>query len=161
MRFIAYLIIVSLFLAGPPSALAQSEKIFKTRYAEIHYAEDKDINDFIWHLGGHKLELMRDTVLAQNQVDRIIERVEAILDMWPKNFSIKIDLHRHKLEPNRVAYYDNKNGSIHISIDHATDGVLAHEIAHAVIHRYFSSPPPSKVQEILTQYVDRYLWSDY
>ena len=40
-------------------------------------------------------------------------------------------------------------------------GVLAHEVAHAIINQYFAVPPPSKVQEILSQYVDKHLWGDY
>jgi hypothetical protein len=135
--------------------------MFNTKYAAIHYYEDKDINDFIWHLGGKKFEFSSDVGLAQNRIDRIIERVETILDMWPKSFSINIYLQRGDLELNKVAFYNNKTKSIYVSIDNVSDGVFAHEVAHAIINQYFSSSPPSKTQEILTQYVDKYLWSDY
>jgi hypothetical protein len=46
-------------------------------------------------------------------------------------------------------------------VDNVSDGVFAHEIAHAVIYKYFPRPPSSTAQEVLTQYVDKYLWSDY
>ena len=81
--------------------------------------------------------------------------------MWPQNFNIDIYLHRGELQLNKVAYYEHKTKTIQISIDNVSDGVFAHEVAHAIISQYFSSPPPSKAQEILTQYVDKYLWSDY
>jgi hypothetical protein len=81
--------------------------------------------------------------------------------MRPKNFKVKIYLAGELLGPNRVAYYQYRTKEIHVSVHLVTDGVLAHEIAHAVIDRYFATPPSSKVQEILTQYVDRHLWSDY
>lgn len=148
-------------MSSPFLALAQSEKVFKTKYSTVYYVADKDLSDFIWRIGGTRFEFSTDTNLAQNRIDRIIERVETILDMWPKNFNIDVYLHKEELQPNKVAYYEYKTKSIHASIDNVSDGVFAHEIAHAVISQYFSSPPPSKAQEILTQYVDKYLWSDY
>ena len=144
-----------------PSSAQDYNKIFRTKYTTIHYERDEDIGNFTWRLGGQRLELPQDTALANSRIDKVIERVEAILDMQPKNFNVDIYLHRGKLEPNRVAYYENRAKSIHISIENSSDGVLAHEIAHAIVNQHFSVPPPSKVQEILTQYVDKYLWSDY
>ena len=73
------------------------------------------------------MELPQDTALANSRIDKVIERVETILDMQPKNFNVDIYLHRGKLEPNRVAYYENRAKSIHISIENSSDGVLAHE----------------------------------
>jgi len=137
------------------------EHEFNTKYTKIHYSQEKDINDFIWKIGGQKIEFSEDSGLASNRVDRIIEKVETILDMYPKNFRVNIYLYRGPIEPNKAAFYDYKTKSIHISVEYATDGVLAHEAAHAVINQHFNPPPPSKVQEILTQYVDKYLWSDY
>ena len=160
-RFAIYLIILSAFLYNPQSLFGQTENTFKTKYVTIYYAQDKDINDFIWRLGGGRSEFSGNTGLASNRVDRIVERVETILDMIPKNFKINIYLHRDALSANKIAYYDHKTRSVHIVVDYATDGIVAHEIAHAVINQYFASPPPSKIQEILTQYVDKYLWSDY
>lgn len=177
-RLVIYVISLSIYLYYPLEAFSQSDpstelgisaeqsrsanKIFKTRYATIYYAQDNDIDDFIWRLGGQRFEFSADTGFAKNRVDRIVERVEAILDMQPKNFKINIYLHRRALTgPHRLAFYEHKTRSIHISIDYASDGMVAHEIAHAIINQYFISSPPSKIQEILTQYVDKYLWSDY
>lgn len=160
MRIFTYLTILAV-LAYPASIFAQTEKIFKTNHAAIYYKEDKDLSDFLWRISGQRLEPLLDDNFAKTRVDRIVERVETILDMRPKNFHIDIYLHREELTLNRVAYYEHKTKSIHAAVDNVSDGVFAHEIAHAVISQYFSSPPPSKAQEILTQYVDKYLWSDY
>lgn len=119
------------------------------------------MDDFIWRLGGQRLEFLNDRRLASNRVDRIVERVEDILDMRPKGLKFNIYLHRGQMEESKVAFYDYKTKAIHVSIDYISDGIIAHEIAHVVINKYFVSPPPSKIQEILTQYVDKYLWSDY
>jgi hypothetical protein len=155
------LTILGLLLINPSLAFSESEKTLNTKYAAIHYAEDKDLSDFIWRIGGLRFEFSRDTNLVEARIDRIIERVETILDMWPKDFKIDIYLHREELNFNKTAYYSHPTNSIHASIDNISDGAFAHEIAHAVICQYFSSPPSSKAQEILTQYVDKYLWSDY
>lgn len=133
----------------------------KTKYSVVHYASDEDIDDFIWRLGGQRLEFVNDPQLASNRIDRIINRVEAILDMWPENFTVHLYLHRGALAPNEVAFYEHKTKALNISVDYASDGVLAHEVAHAIINQYFATPPPSKVQEILSQYVDKHLWGDY
>lgn len=147
---------------GDPSALpAPNEKILKTKYSVVHYTNDEDIDDFIWRLGGQRLEIVNDPALASSRIDRIISRVEAILDMWPENFTVHLYLHRGALKPNEVAFYEHKTKALNISVDYASDGVLAHEVAHAVINQYFAVPPPSKVQEILSQYVDKHLWGDY
>lgn len=155
----AVLLVLPLF---PREALSQPEQSLRTNYTTIYYDNHNDLDDFIWRLGGQRLDFSLDISPATNRVDRIVERVQAILDMRPDNFRVDIRLHRGPLEgENRIAYYESRPRVIHISVDYATDGVLAHEIAHAVVIRYFSTPPPQKIQEILTQYVDKYLWSDY
>jgi hypothetical protein len=57
-----------------------------------------------------------------------------------------------------VAFYSHRSRTIAVSIDDITDRIFAHEIAHAVICAYFVTPPPSAMQEILAQHVDKNLW---
>ena len=161
-RFLCCLLLASVFSCyDSPSASAAEPGTFKTRFTTVYYSDEKDMNDFMWRLGGEKQALPAHKELASNLIDRLVERVEAILDMRPKNFKINIYLHRGVLGSDRVAFYEHKTKSIHISVDYATDGVLAHEIGHAVINYHFSTPLPDKMQEILAQYVDKYLWNDY
>src|SRR3989338_8386207 len=143
-------------LNNTQTLFAENTKTFKTRYTTVYYAEEKDLNDFLWRLGGGKYEFSENIDLASNSIDRIVEKVKTILGMWVKIPNINIYLYRGPLEENKVAYYDYKTKSIYISIENASDGAFAHEVAHAVINHYFISPPPSKVQEILTQYVNKY-----
>jgi hypothetical protein len=143
------------------SGFAESSKILKTKYTTIHYNNDNDLSDFLWRLGGTRIDLSTDRGLASSRVDRIVERVETIIDMRPKDLNIDIYLQRGDINYNEVAFYQYKNNSVYFSIDKVSDGVFAHEISHAIINRYFTTPIPSKIQEIITQYVDRYLWSDY
>lgn len=135
--------------AEGPAALPQ-QKLFKTKYTQIYYAQDADLDDFIWRLGGKKLEFANDPNLASTRIDRLVSRVQMILDMWPEKFQVTIYLYRGPLEKNEAAYYEYRSQSIHVSIDHASDGILAHELAHAAIDQYFAvAPPPAKCRRSL------------
>lgn len=155
-----YLLALLLFYF-PAKAWAQPNKILKTQYTTVYFSQDSDLNDFLWRLGGKRLEVSSDIQLAQNRIDRLVNRVQLILDMWPNELKFFIYLERGALEFNKTAYYNEPAKAIHISVDYTSDGVLAHEIAHVIISQYFPSPVPSKVKEILCQYVDKNLWSDY
>ena len=156
-----YLIAFSLLFYFPLKVWAQSDKVFETKYTTVYFSQDNDLDDFLWRLGGKRLEFASDRQLAQNRIDRLVNRVRLILDMWPDNFRISINVERGALTFNKVSYYDEHTKTIHISVDYTSDGVLAHEIAHAIISQYFPSPVPAKMKEILCQYVDKNLWSDY
>jgi hypothetical protein len=161
-RLLATYLAALLILAGSAvPAISQTEKTLNTKYTKIHFNDDKDLIDFLWRLGGTRIDLEQDRELASNRVDRIIERVQAILDMRPEGLNIGIYLQRGNLQHNEIAYYQYNTKSVYISVDKVSDGVFAHEISHAIVDQYFTTPAPSKIQEIITQYVDRYLWSDY
>ncbi|MCK4851521.1 MAG: hypothetical protein KAS86_00250 [Candidatus Omnitrophica bacterium] len=163
-RRLSHILAVSCFCAGlsvsAPDAIAGSSKTFKTSYCDIHYPDEKTLGDFFWRISGKRFNFIEDMSLARSRVDRLIDRVQSILDMYPDNFRFKIELHTEYKKGLIAAYYRDRN-SVKVYADKVTDGVLAHEIAHAVICNYFNPPPPAKMQEILAQYVDRHLWSDY
>jgi hypothetical protein len=56
------------------------------------------------------------------------------------------------------AFYIQKNDTIYLNIDDLHEGMLAHEMAHALIGRYFLVRPPRSTAEILAQYVDKHLF---
>lgn len=134
---------------------------FSTKYATVHYSEYRDMDDFLWKLGGERIDFLNNPQPASIRIDRIVDRIQAILGVIPRDLRFNIYLTRGELRDGMQAYYDYNTKSIYISVDHASQGVLAHEIGHAIINKYFPTPLPSKVQEILMQYVDKYLWSDY
>jgi len=160
-RCIGFFLLIFLSLVSTRPAWAQTDKVFQTKFTTIHYTDDAQIDAFIWRLGGQRLEYVNEPELASHRIDRLIERVSMILDMYPENFQIAIHLRSDELLMNKIAYFEYETNAIYSSVDKVSDGVIAHELAHAIIVRYFPTPPPSKVQEILAQYVDRQLWSDY
>lgn len=108
-------------------------------------------------------------------MDNIVERVSRLLDMYPSDLHFNIALYPKDKDIERaflsmgglrtyetapIAFYSHKRRTIYISLEKLTAGVLAHEIAHAIINVYFDTPPPERMQEILAQYVDRHLWEE-
>ena len=158
---ITYLAALLVLSIGVSTGFAESSNTFNTKYTTIHYKDDADLSDFLWRLGGTRIDFARDKDMASNRVDRIVERVETIIDMRPKDLHIDVYLQRGDLKYNEIAFYQYKTAAVYLSVDKASDGVFAHEITHAIINSYFTMPTPSKIQEILSQYVDKYLWSDY
>ena len=52
------------------------------------------------------------------------------------------------------SFYIPEQNTIYISFRDITLGMLGHEISHAIQSRYFVVPPPAKVQEVLSGYVE-------
>jgi hypothetical protein len=100
------------------------------------------------------------------KVDSIVERVKMILEMHPRNFSVRINVlsdarsvraaYRKKYyrDTEFVAFYSPAEKAIYIAADEAKANILAHELAHAVIDQFFGVAAPAKIHEILAQYVD-------
>jgi hypothetical protein len=135
------------------------DKVLETRYAAIRYANDSDIAEFLWRITGHRLEFGASSALTVNRVDEMVERVESLLELYPSELRVEIRiLPKHKEGP--PGFYSHQTKNITVFLDTLTDGMLAHELAHAVISASFDVPPPQKAQEILAQYVDQHLWSE-
>lgn len=152
----------------------EANQTYKTQYVTISYADEKDLHTFTRNIATG-LSFLRESpesnpLLAKTRIDKIVEAVCAILDMHPLNLNFGIVLYKTQAEVTGafrgmggrgsapVAFYSHGTRSISVSIGNITDRILAHEIAHAVICIYFGVPPPSRMQEVLAQYVDRHLW---
>jgi hypothetical protein len=162
-----------LLLALPSALFAQTGGVYHTAYADIRYVSDKDLFAFTRNIGsglsflGENPE--KNPLLARNRVDRIVDMVEGLLDMRPPGLRFSIQIFRSQAELDSAyrslgmmggapaAYYSHTTRSIAVSLDNITDRILSHEIAHAVICRYFGTPPPMRMQEVLAQYVDKHL----
>lgn len=103
---------------------------------------------------------------VSGKIDAIVERVETILDMRPRNFRIALfvlpdadsvrALYRKKFsrEVDFVAFYSPAERAVYIAADEAKAVILAHEIAHAIIDQFFGVAAPAKIHELLAQYVE-------
>lgn len=63
-------------------------------------------------------------------------------------------------EITNAAWYVFQLNTIFANLDRLTEGVLAHEIAHAAIGNYLNFKLPRGASEILARYVDKHLYSN-
>ena len=106
---------------------------------------------------------------AAEKVDLLFERAKNLLGMHGFVNQIKIRLYKdkgqlekayydiYKAKANVRAWYTHKKLTIYIQLEDLHEGMLAHELAHAVIDHYLMVPPPVETAEILARYVDSQL----
>lgn len=152
--------LVALWIGSFPAWAADLPNTLETKYSTIRYTQDGEITAFLWRISGHRLGFEEGSVLASNRVDEITDKVQSLLELYPTSFHMEILLFPKYEGKGSPGFYSHRNKDITLFVDRVTDGMLAHEIAHAVISSSFEVPPPEKAQEILAQYVDEHLWSE-
>jgi len=134
---------------------------FRTAYTTIFYTHEDDLQSFLWKItGDEEIDIYAYPGLAKSRVDRIVEKVQSILDMYPDRFRLKVYVYQTYDNRGPIAYYSHKTHSITTYADVVTDKVFAHEVAHAIIRSYFKILPPKHIREMLSQYVDQHLWRE-
>jgi len=103
------------------------------------------------------------------KVDALFERAQQILDMRRKIKKVTINVYHDKkqlyeaylgiyMRPCHVrAWYEYRFNTVYICINDMNEGMLAHEMAHAIIDHYLVVRPPPATAEILARYVDSHL----
>ncbi len=152
----------------------------ETRYTIIRYQSESDLKRLLRQIDYSKREnifrlLFRSKGSAElresisNKVDSIFERVQEILDMRNRLRKVTINIYKDRNQLKRVysqnyngpcrfrAWYWHKNNTIYININDVHEGILAHELAHAIVYNYLTVRPPRATAEILARYVDSHL----
>ncbi|RJP79022.1 MAG: hypothetical protein C4522_10895 [Desulfobacteraceae bacterium] len=103
------------------------------------------------------------------KLDSLYEQVQKILDMRKKSPKVFIHLYPnreeldqayyrlHQSKNNIRAWYVFDHNTIYINADDVHEGILAHEMAHAIIDHFLLVRPPAASAEILARYVDAHL----
>jgi hypothetical protein len=106
---------------------------------------------------------------SSGKVDAIFERVQQILDMRKSMEKVVINVYHDSSQlhaaffqiyrqPCRIrAWYRYWNNTIYLNARDLHEGMLAHEMAHAIIDHYMVVRPPRATAEILARYVDQHL----
>jgi len=166
--------ILFLLLIAPGLSMSQEVwESYETDCCSIQYYDENQLNDFSLRVGGIRYTsngLDGDIETTGYRVDEIMEKVSNTLDMYPEEVIITIllypdhdslgEIFREITQEEYVplAFYSHSTESIHVDASSFTEGILAHEMAHAIINMYYDEPLPAKTQEILAQYVDKHLW---
>lgn len=148
----------------------------KTKYALVTYDNETVLKKFnkevklgsLSYLLKNKHSLsIEDEV--KNKIDVIVERVQSILEMFSRDLTFNIvfmssekdvqNIFKNKYgkDVDYIAFYSPKDKTIYLSVRDIELGVLAHEIAHVVIDHYYGISTPSKIHEVLAQYVETHL----
>lgn len=146
----------------------------KTRLSCVEFAHVEQLQQFNRNirlslsntLGRSRKQLSIDAEVS-HKVDLIYGRVQEILDMHPLHSDLRIVLlpsesavqqsyhRRYAHQVGYIAYFSPEENRIYIAVDKVNSRVLAHELAHVVIHHFFQRRPPERIHEILAQYVER------
>jgi hypothetical protein len=150
----------------------------ETRYTVIQYQTLKDLKEFNgridyspddWGLKSLFSGSKDPVESITKKVDAVFEKAQKILDMRQgiKKVVIRIypdKKHFHEVqylagrEKSRLqAWYIFEQNTIYLNNDDVHEGILAHEIAHAIIDHYLTVRPPKAAAEILARYVDEHL----
>jgi hypothetical protein len=104
-----------------------------------------------------------------DKVDALFERVQEILEMrrsmkkptvfiYPDRDGLHDAYRRLFNRPCKIrAWYQYSTNGIYVNVKDLHEGMLAHELAHAIIDHYLLVRPPAATAEILARYVDSHL----
>ncbi|GAF80441.1 unnamed protein product [marine sediment metagenome] len=105
------------------------------------------------------------------KIDRIFKKVERVLDMYPDRMRLNLKVFKTQAQLDeeyakifgesdgtlRISYYIHKHSTIFTTEQAIREGVLAHEMGHAISDHYFLVKPAEKIKELLAQYAEIHL----
>lgn len=161
----------------PPDALSGEGKSqgltwrkIQTHHTRILFQSPEDLTvlnsriDFPVPAGKDKPADTVETVSLK--IDALFRRSRELLGMhgFVNKINIRIYPNREQLdraffeiygtESAARAWYTHERLTVYVQLDDLHEGILAHELAHAVIDHYLMIPPPPETAEILARYVD-------
>lgn len=176
--FLKGLFFFSILFAAITFVFAEDDDIYKkceSKYFVIYYKPDIDSLDIAQKIDfGPSLHLLKNPAasgknpeaILSKAIDSLFLEVSDILDIHIYSFKGNIKVCRDLNSLNRIfeglynktistpSFYISDTNTIYISLADLRAGMLGHEMAHAVINRYFVVLPPMKVQEVLAGYVE-------
>lgn len=169
---IVFIFFFILLTPSLPSNVSFSSEL-KSQYTTVIYENEKLLKKFNRNVYLGSLSYLtreKESIAVSDEVrhkiDTITERAKIIIETFPKKLRFTIvflssatDVQRiykekYNIKTNYIAFYSPEDKTIFISVNNVDTGVLAHEVAHAVIDKYFVVSPPARVHEILAQYVE-------
>lgn len=107
--------------------------------------------------------------MLRPKIDAMFERVQEILDMRKKMERVRVEVYADKASLSKAysrfyrgecrirAWYNVHNNTVYLNVKDVHAGMVAHELAHAIIDHYLLVRPPRQTAEILARYVDSHL----
>lgn len=170
----AFIALVIAFVLPIPSSVSAFE--IHGQFASISYENENMLQSFNNRLFMGRLRYLlrakraltvEDEVI--NKMDVITEKVEQVLEMFPPHLHYTVLLSEntdkvkdqfvalHHKEWRRPGFYSPINDTMYLSVENADLKVVAHEVGHVVVEKYFKIRPPVKVHELLAQYAEKHI----
>jgi hypothetical protein len=106
-----------------------------------------------------------------DKLERIFMKIEQVLDMYPQDLHLNIKIFKTQAQLDdeyakifgssdgmlRISYYIHKHAAIFTTEQAVREGVIAHEMGHAISDHYFLVNPSEKIKELLAQYAEIHL----
>ena len=145
-------------------------KKIDTQHTIIYYQCFKDLEEF-----NKKVNFsapIKKSGLANSisdEIDALFKRSQQLLGMHGFVNKIKVKIFKnkqqlddayfrtYKKDADARAWYTHERLTVFIQLNDLHKGMLAHELAHAIIDHYMIIPPPEETAEILAGYVDIHL----
>jgi hypothetical protein len=186
--FLLALLLMQLAPGLPGPVSAENWQTLKTKYLELRYQDPGDLKQFDRQIrfsevktsgvsgfftGSSKSSgsLTSFEQRLADKLDQLFEKVQLILDMR-KPITVKVQLYPdqaalheayfkiYKKKRQLRAWYIFEYNTIYLNVQDLSDGMLAHECAHAIVDHYFDARPPRATGEILARYVDAHLFKE-
>ena len=133
----------------------------------IHFPAENTFASFFSSGGGGSIrqELSR-------KVDLLFEKVQLILDMRKRMRRVRIRLFADSEQLQRAykkiygrradvrGWYVYDFNTVFLNVSDVHEGILAHELGHAIIDHFLAVRPPRATAEILARYVDKHLFEE-
>ena len=150
-----------------------------TKYTVLHFQSLKDLelfNSDIDYASGGVFQSLFGGAAGKDLKEQVVQKVDAlfvraqeILDMRKYMRRVQINLYPNKealaeayqkevKKPGELrAWYTFEQHTIYVQVEDVNEGMLAHEMAHAIIDHFLQVRPPPATAEILARYVDAHL----
>ncbi len=168
---------LAVLLLFPVFAAAGSKYKIETRYTSFIFNSREDMlrfNDEIDFGGGGLSSLFgsrSEDVVSEftKKVDLLFEKAQAILDMRKKMRKVRVRVYSNTSELEEAywkifkgrcnvrGWYVYEFNTVFLNVKDVHEGMLAHELGHAIIDHYLAVRPPRATAEILAKYVDLHL----
>lgn len=168
-----FLIFTGLMLLFPLNSYAVD---LESRYAIITYFDHDDLREFNneLYMGRLKSRIKKsssdnieDEVISK--IDFIVEKVMAVLDMFPPQLRFAIEIHPsgkevqqnfrriYNINVDYFAFYSPSKNRVFLSSEDSNLRVVAHEIGHVVAENYFTISPPQRIHEVMAQFAEQHV----
>ena len=191
-KYVRHIIILLLMLCACKICFAQQvsvidspldeTRIIKTKHCTVYLAHGVDagkvdkrlkirFRDIFLSSDNYVLKKGTSEEKIGEKVSRIFQKVEQVLDMYPRRMKLSLKIYANQAELNEVfyeimgkknigkekAFYVHRFETIYTTQRAITANILAHEMGHAVCDHYFLIKPPQKVRELMSQYAEYHL----